>query len=217
MGSVASHLAMVSHIAQACQAKALIINYKLAPENPFPSALNDVMAVYENLLATYPAKNIVLMGDSAGGGLALATLLKIKEKQIALPYKAVLLAPWLDLTCENPTLDTLAHKDPVLYKSELIRRADLYAGGYPKNHPMISPFFADLSGLPPLLIQVGTLDILLGENKYFVQKAQANGVKVSLEVWKNMIHIWHYLGDKLPEAPKAIRRIASFVRKEERM
>ncbi len=161
-GSIASHRAMVAFFAKNIKMRALMLAYRLAPEHPFPAALEDVISVYEMLLRNNPATEIIFAGDSAGGGLALAALHRLKEMNRPLPRAAVLLAPWLDLSCESETYASVGAKDVLLGRENLLKSARMYAGNRDLKHPAISPLFADLSGLPPILIQVGTHDVLWG-------------------------------------------------------
>lgn len=211
-GSLASHRGLASQISHYAQAEVLQVDYRLAPEHPFPAGLEDALTAYAWLQQQFPPSQIVLAGDSAGGGLALATLLKLREERHPLPAALVLLAPWVDLEARSPTLEKLAHKDPILSSDRLRESARVYCGTHSPQSPFISPVNADLSGLPPVLIQVGTLDILLGEAEQLAQKIQAQGGKVQLEVWKNMIHVWQFISDRLPEARKALQNIGAFIR-----
>ena len=188
-----------------------MLAYRLAPEHPFPAALEDVISVYEMLLRNNPATEIVFAGDSAGGGLALAALLKLKEMDRPLPRTAVLLAPWLDLSCESETYASVGAKDLLLGRENLLISAHMYAGNRDLKYPAISPLFADLGGLPPILIQVGTHDVLCGEAKILSDKIKSAGGDVTLEIWPKMMHVWHFMGSRLPEARRAVEAIAAFL------
>jgi epsilon-lactone hydrolase len=212
-GSLDSHRAMASKIAEICRARVLQVDYRLAPEFPFPAGLDDALTVYEWLTKQVDNQQVMLAGDSAGGGLALAALLKIKEDNLPTPAGAMLLCPWVDLEARSETLDSLATKDPILTKTRLLESVRQYCGKYPTENPFISPINADLSGLPPLLIHVATLDILSGEGTQLAQKTQSVGVKVEFEVWKNMIHVFHFVHHRLPEARRAIQKMAEFMDK----
>lgn len=213
IGSILSHRSMVSRIAEACGMKALMPDYRLAPEYPYPAAVNDTLDVYKWLLDQFDPKNIVLAGDSAGGGLALASMLKAKDLHLPLPAALALLSPWVDLEMKNNTIRGLAHKDPILKPQQLKESADIYAGAENTKHPYISPLNGDLRNLPPILIHVGKLEIFLGEARELAQKAKQADVEVQFEIWNNMVHVWHFIGDRLPEARKAIRQIGIFVKK----
>lgn len=209
-GSLHSHRGMVSRLAESTQAKALAIDYRLAPEHPFPAGLDDAVTSYRWLLKQVEASQIILAGDSAGGGMALATLLKLKEDNITLPAAAVLMCPWLDLHNNDPAIDKIAPKDPVLYKSGLNRAAQMYAQGQDLKNPYISPLFGNLEGLPPMLVQVASHDMISRDGIALAEKIKAVGGKVQLENWKQMVHVWHFFGEKLPEATQAIQQIGQF-------
>lgn len=209
--SVNTHQRLIAHIAKACHAKILAIDYRLAPEHPFPASIEDSISVYQHLLQFYDASQIIIMGDSAGGGLSMATLLKIKELQLPQPKAAVLLSPWVDLDGENETYQTKAQQDLIIAVDDIRRYSKTYYTDTPPSHPLISPVYADLSGLPPLLIQVGTHEILLDDSKKLAEKAKQDGVEVTLEVWEKMLHVWHFFADYMPESRKAIRGIADFI------
>ncbi|OJJ16836.1 hypothetical protein BKI52_33570 [marine bacterium AO1-C] len=212
-GSLHSHRGMVSRLTEAMQAKALSVDYRLAPEHPFPAGIDDAVTSYKWLLQQHEASQIILAGDSAGGGLALATLLKLKEDQVALPAAAVLICPWLDLHNNASSIEKIAPKDPVLYRSGLDRAAQMYAQGQDLKNPYISPIFGDLSGLPPLLVQVAANDMISGDGITLAEKIKELGGQVQFENWKHMVHVWHFFGPKLPEAQKAIQQIGRFAQK----
>lgn len=213
-GSINSHRSLAGEIAHAAQSQALIIDYRLTPEHPFPAAVEDALKAYRWLLqgGTIPEK-IVLAGDSAGGGLALALLIALRENNIALPAGAVCLSPWTDLTCNSDSLVTNANLDLVLNPAGLKPAAELYLAGDDPRTPLASPLFADLSGLPPLLIQVGSDEILLSDATSVTERAKRAGVEVTLEVWENMQHVWQFATRFLPEARQAIVRIGEFINK----
>ena len=210
--STNTHKRLIAHIAKTCHTKILAIDYRLAPEHPFPAAIEDSMSVYQDLLKHYDASQIILMGDSAGGGLSMATLLKIKELGLPQPKAAALLSPWVDLAQENESYQTKATKDLIISVPDIRRYSKDYFKTHSPNYPLISPVYADLSGLPPLLIQVGTHEILLDDSLKLAEKAKQDGVEVTLEVWDKMLHVWHFFADYMPESRKAIRKIAAFIR-----
>lgn len=213
IGSVNTHRDMVSRIARAAQARALAIDYRLAPEHPFPAAVEDATAAYRWLLASgVSAERIVIAGDSAGGGLTLATLLALRDAGDLLPAAAVCISPWTDLAVTGESMDTKADVDPMIRKAEAIEGAKLYLAGADPRTPLASPLYADLSGLPHLLIQVGTHETLLDDSVRLAERARAAGVDVTLEEWEEMIHVWHFFAFILPEAQQAIDRIGQFVR-----
>jgi monoterpene epsilon-lactone hydrolase len=215
MGSINTHRAMVARIARASQARALALDYRLAPEHPFPAAVEDATAAYRWLLAQgYQPARIVISGDSAGGGLVLATLVALRDAIVPLPACAVPISPWTDMEGTGASMKTNASKDPMIpagNNAGLFNMAKAYVGtGDPKN-PLASPLHADYRGLPPLLIQVGETETLLDDSTRVAEKARVAGVKVELEVWDEMIHVWHVFAKLLPEGQQAIDRIGRYV------
>jgi acetyl esterase/lipase len=154
----------------------------------------------------------VIGGDSAGGGLTAATLLALRDAGDPLPAGAFLISPWLDLTHEGESMTSKAVADPMVTRALLEMMADAYAGAQDLRQPLISPVFADLGGLPPMLVQVGTAEVLLDDSTRFAERAKAAGVDVTLEVWDEMIHVWHVYAEMLPEAQQAVDRIGEWVR-----
>ena len=211
-GDIPSWRVLCSHLARACRARVLSVGYRLAPEHPYPAALEDALAAYRFVLAegTDPAQ-LVLAGDSAGGGLAVSTLVALRDAGDPLPAAGISLSPWFDLTLSNPTIETLAEVDPMVTRPMLEEFRAAYLAGADPRTPTASPLHADVAGLPPLLIQVGGAEVLLGESEAFAKKATAAGVDVTFEVWDEMIHVWHMFADELPEAREAIERIARYV------
>ncbi|QQS27932.1 MAG: alpha/beta hydrolase [Sphingobacteriales bacterium] len=212
VGSVNTHKALVSKIAKKAGITALAIDYRLAPEHPFPAAVDDAICAYNFLLEqNYAPENIVIAGDSAGGGLTLATLIALKDLGRPLPAAAVCLSPWTDLVVTGASVTEKAHLDPMIVGYLLSEWAAKYAGKTPVNHPLISPLYADLSGLPPLLVQVGTDEVILDDSTRFAEKAREQGVDVTLDIWNGMIHVWQYLWYVIPEANEAIKQIATYI------
>lgn len=212
MGSPRTHRSLVWRIAKQAKASGLVLDYRLAPENPFPSALEDAVTSYAWLLEhnVKPAK-ISVMGDSAGGGLALALLLKLPEQSLPLPGCAAVISPWTDMTCSSPSIVEKADEDPILNRDKLRVGARCYAGEIDLKTPFLSPLYGNFDELPPLLIQVGTEEMLLDDSRRFAEKAKKAGHPVELEVWDGMLHVWHYLARFLQEGRKAIERIGQFV------
>ncbi len=211
-GSINSHRDLVTRIAKASRAKVLIIDYRLAPEHKFPAGLNDAFNSYKWLLNNkISPENIVVAGDSAGGGLALSLLLLIKEKGLAVPGAAVFLSPWVDLECRGKSHLKNKEKDPMLNHDMLFSTAKFYADNNKLSNPLISPLNGDLSGLCPMLIQAGSNEILKDDAVMLSDKAQQSGVDAKLEIWDGMFHVWHYFAKYLLEGRKAIERIGSFI------
>jgi acetyl esterase/lipase len=212
MGSINTHRAMIARIARASRAKALALNYALAPEQPFPAALNDATAAYKWLLAQgYKPGKIVISGDSAGGGLVISTLLALRDSKTPLPAGAAAISPWTDLTGSGASVLSRAAVDPMVAGDGLLRMAKQYAGDNDLKAPLISPVFADFTGLPPLLIQVGDAEVLLDDATRTAERAKSAGVDVEIEVWPEMVHVWHVFAKILPEGQQAIDRIGEFV------
>jgi acetyl esterase/lipase len=211
LGSIDTYREFVARMARATSMVGLAINYRLAPEDPFPAALEDANTAYGWLLAQgVDPSRIIIAGDSAGGGLALAALVVLRDTGTPLPAGAVCLSPWTDLTLSGASIQSNAHVDCVLDADSLEVYAKLYAGERDLASPLISPLFADLSDLPPLLIQVGTDEILLDDAMRCAAGARQMGVDVTLEIWDEMFHVFQ-LVPFLPETKKAAGHITEFV------
>lgn len=213
LGSCNSHRDLAARIAIASSARALVVEYRLAPENPFPAGLEDAISAYRWLLerGTKP-ENIVIVGDSAGGGLTLATLLSLRDAGDPLPAGAVLLSPWTDLAMSGESHTSRAELDPVLNKGTMPQFIGYYLGDRDPKTPLASPLYADLHGLPPLYIHVGDDEILLDDSRMLAERARAAGVDVSLEVWEGMWHVFHSSASQVPEGTQAIEKIGAFVK-----
>ena len=210
-GSVVSHRALAANIAMACKARALIIDYRLAPEHPFPSALQDALAAYDWLLSNgIPAGQVAIAGDSAGGTLSLTLLIQLRDQGKPLPAMAVCLSPATDFTLSGESWTRNRTKDVMLNLRNIRTAGEIYLRGADLRSPLVSPLYADLHGLPPILIQVGSVEVLLSDATRFAEKAKEVGVSVTLEVWDGMQHVWQYTASFLPEARQAIRNIGEF-------
>lgn len=211
LGSVSAQREFLSRLASATQCRVLAINYRLAPENPFPAALKDALFAYHWLLQEgWEPSRIVMAGDSAGGGLALATIAALCAAGDPLPACAFCLSPWLDLTFSCESIGDNAKKDHLLRKDILLPFANAYAGENVRDYPLISPLFADLRGSCPVSIHVGTDEILLDEAIQFTEKAQAAGVDVTLRPWEGLFHVFQMV-PFLPETSKSLEDIARFI------
>ncbi len=212
MGSCDTHRALAARIAAAGKASALMINYRLAPENPFPAALEDVTKAYASLLSDGRlAARTVVIGDSAGGGLAIALAVGLRDLGKPLPAGIVGISPWLDLSMSGETMKTCARSDPLISWESSVLQARRYVGKHDPREPLISPLFADVHGLSPLLLQVGEHEVLRSNSVRMAERARAAGVDARLEVWPGMWHVWHAWGSFVPEARRAIKRIGNFV------
>lgn len=211
LGSVNASRDLIARLVEATNHKALAIDYRLAPENPFPAALEDAISAYRWLLAQNvdPAR-IIFAGDSAGGGLAIATLVALRDAGQPLPAGAICISPWTDLALTGASIQSKAAVDPILDAASLVRYARDYAGGAPLTSPLISPLYADLAGLPPLLLQAGTDEILLDDATRLADRARQAGVAVTLETWAGLCHVFPAV-PFLPETTQAMAQVARFV------
>ncbi|MGH7967034.1 MAG: alpha/beta hydrolase, partial [Candidatus Binatia bacterium] len=213
MGSLTTHRSLVGEISRAAQAAVLLVDYRLAPECPFPAAVEDGVASFRWLLDQgFAPRLLAIAGDSAGGGLTMATLVSLRDQGLPLPAAAVPISPWSDLTCTNESYTTRAEADPMVVSADIGSMADFYLQGTAPENPLASPNYASLRSLPPLLIHVGRDEVLLDDSLKLHAKAQADGVDSTLEVWEDMIHVWHAFHPMLPEGKQAIARIGAFLR-----
>jgi monoterpene epsilon-lactone hydrolase len=211
--SPSTHRGLAGNIAENSQSRLLLTDYRLAPENPFPAALEDALAGYRWLLDQgFSPENIAIGGDSAGGGLSLATAFSLRDNKDKLPGALFLLSPWTDLTFSGESIRTRADRDPILRLSDDDWLVKVYANGHPLVHPYISPLFGDMHDLPPTFIQVGTEEILYDDSLRLEQKARAAGVDVTLEAWPGMWHVFQGFVPYVPESHKAILNIGEFIR-----
>lgn len=212
IGSLNTHRRLACDLSAAASARVLVIDYRMGPENPFPAAVEDAVTAYKWLLAQgIPAANIAISGDSAGGGLTVATLVSLRDQGIDLPSCAVPISPWVDLEGVGDSMTRNETVDPMVRKPGLLRMAGFYLNGADARNPLASPLHADLTGLPPLLIQVGTRETLLDDSRRLHDKALAAGVNSSLEEAGGMIHVWHLFAPMLSEGREAIGRAGAFI------
>lgn len=213
LGSPRTHRGLVSHLAAATGIEVVVPDYRLAPEHPFPAARDDVLRCYRELLARgIAAPDICIAGDSAGGGLALSLALRLRNENLPQPGALLLISPWVDLTLSGASIHSLQARDPMLHTSWVAQGASLYAGKTPLDHPGCSPLFAELRGLPPMLIQVGTEEILFDDAQRLAQRARAAGVSVELQVYQGMWHVFQAHAGILDTSDSAIDKMAGFVR-----
>jgi epsilon-lactone hydrolase len=200
-------------LATATHAHVLSLDYRLAPEHPFPAALDDAFTGYQWVLANgVEPERVAVIGDSAGGGLALALLLRLRDQGIRLPAAAVALSPWTDLTLSGASLARNAMVDPMVNISLMRRSVGFYLDGADPHLPYASPLYSDPDGLPPTLIHVGSDEILRDDSVRMADRMRAAGCRVRLEIWPRMPHVWHLFAPVVPEARRAIENIGTFVR-----
>jgi monoterpene epsilon-lactone hydrolase len=214
-GSPKTHRKMAANLARACKARVLVPDYRLAPEHPFPAAVKDALLAYGWLLSQGRVPHdIIVGGDSAGGGLALSMLLALREADAAMPRAAVLMAPWTDLTCSSPSYQQLRALDHIIAREALVEAGLWYAGRRDPRDPMASPLFAELTGLPPMLIHAGGDEVMVDDSRRFVERAKQAGVAVEYKEWPGLWHVFHSACPQVPEAAQAMDEIGSFVAKQ---
>ncbi len=218
-GSPAGYRAFLSRVSRAAGAAVLAVDYRLAPEHKFPAALEDCVQAYQWIRQNCPTGpapivSAYLMGDSAGGNLALATLLKVKDLKMPLPEAVVAISPATDFTCGSPSLVSRASVDPIINPAILPALIPVYLGEHtdPTN-PYASPLFGDYQGMPPMLLQVGDAEVLLDDSKRLAKHADQQGCHVTVEVWDEMPHVFQGFAPFLPQATEAIANIGEFIRK----
>jgi epsilon-lactone hydrolase len=211
-GSPSLYRQLTWRIASAARAWVLSVDYRLAPEHPFPAALDDAVAAYRWLLAEGAAAGrIAVMGDSAGGGLALSLLLRLRDEGVPLPAAAVALSPWTDLAMTGRSFTANAGADPLLSADQARRFVGYYLAGADPRSPYASPLYGEPAGLPPTIIQVGSDEVLRDDAVRMAERMRAAGCRVELEIWPRMPHVWHLFAPVMPEAHRAILRIGSFI------
>lgn len=211
-GSPSHYRDFIWRIANATQARVLCISYRVAPEHPFPAAVDDAVSAYRWLLAQgADPQRTAVMGDSAGGGLALALLLRLRDEGVPLPAAAVAMSPWTDLAMAGESYRRFAKADPMLSVVPAQTFARWYLAGGDARQPYASPLYGDHKGLPPTLIQVGSDEILLDDAKTMAERMRAAGCAAELEVWPRMPHVWQVHARLVPEARQAVKRIGDFV------
>lgn len=214
-GYVAGSAALYRHftwrIATAARARVLAIDYRLAPEHPFPAALHDALVAYRWLVGgRADPRRTAVMGDSAGGGLALALLLRLRDDGLELPAAAIALSPWTDLALTGASLSSNEKSDPIVSAADAHLFADCYLAGADPRNPYASPLYGNPAGLPPTLIHVGSDEILHDDAVRMAEILRAAGCRAEIEVWRRMPHVWHLFAPALPEASQAIANIGAF-------
>jgi acetyl esterase/lipase len=191
----------------------LVIDYRLAPEHPFPAAVDDAAAAWRWMLAQgLDPERIAIAGDSAGGGLTIATLVNLRDRKLGLPGCAVAISPWVDLEGLGSSIAGRAAQDPMVQKDGLLWMAGMYLAGKDAKTPLAAPLHADLGGLPPILVQVGTAETLLDDSTRIAERLHAAGVDVKLAVWPNMLHVFPFFAPILSEGRDGCLEIGSFIR-----
>jgi monoterpene epsilon-lactone hydrolase len=212
-GSMRTHRVMLAHVSRAAGARVLGLDYRLAPEFPFPAPVEDSVAAYRWLLSQgVKPKNIVIGGDSAGGGLMLAALVSLKYLGLPMPAAGVGISSWTDMEATGQSFISNAEVDPSVNRERILTIAKIYMADKDHKAPLASPIHADLTGLPPLLMQVGSIETLLDDTNELAKRAKAAGVHVEVDVWDDMPHVWHHFAPILPEAREAIGRIGEFIK-----
>ncbi|MBS1683281.1 MAG: alpha/beta hydrolase [Bacteroidetes bacterium] len=211
-GSINTHRQHISQITALANVRTLMIDYRLAPENKFPAPIEDAVKAYDYLLAQgYKREHIAFGGDSAGGGLALGTMLWLRDHQRQLPQCAVCLSPWTDLTHSGDSFAAHDKIEPMLIAEAMPHWAENYMGNADLSNPYASPLFGDLRGLPPIYIQVGTAELLLDDSLRFAAKAKEAGVDVSIDVYQGFFHVFQAFFMILPTARRANKKLAAFI------
>jgi monoterpene epsilon-lactone hydrolase len=213
IGSINTHRRLAYDISAVSGARILVIDYRLAPEHPFPAAVEDATKAWRWLLQQgFAASRLAIAGDSAGGGLTLATLVNLRDQKLGLPGCAVAISPWVDLEGEGNSIVTRAAQDPMVQKEGLLWMAGMYLNGKDAKTPLAAPIHADLKGLPPILVQVGTAETLLDDATRIAEKLHAAAVEARLSVWPNMLHIFPLFAPILSEGRDGCLEIGAFIR-----
>ena len=213
VGSIKSGRALSLKFSQISSARILVVEYRLAPENPFPAGLDDTISVYKWLIDSenIKPKNIIIAGSSAGGGLTMSALIKLRDEGLPLPAAGIIISPWADLTCQSKSFMGKADVEPWLTPNALREAADFYLGVNDPRNPYISTIFADFKGLPPLFIQVGGLEMLWDDSQCLAENAKKAGIDFELDIWDDLFHV--FVAFPSPESRQATEKIKKFIKK----
>ena len=213
-GSLKSHRSLAAHIGKVSETPVLLIDYRLAPENPFPAALEDAILAYKWLInkKQINPEKVIIAGDSAGGTLTLSTLIKLRDEGLPLPAAGICLSPCTDLAITGESIKTKVDEEIMLTEFEMVEAVKLYMKDEDREHPVASPFYADLTGLPPLMFQTGTAELLLDDTVRFAEKAKKHGVQITVDLWEDMFHVFQIFGNLMPESKKALKRIGEYTK-----
>jgi epsilon-lactone hydrolase len=211
IGSSATHRTLAARLALGASMSATVLDYRLAPEHPYPAGLDDCLAAYESLLEVWGPQSLAIAGDSAGGGATLATLLRIRDRGVAAPAAAVMFSPWVDLTGTSVSMRERAGVDPMLKPRHLERFGDWYVNGVSKDNIEVSPMFAELHGLPPMLVMVGSDEVLFDDSVTLVKRVNEAGGQATLDIADGMWHVYQLLAPVLPEANSALAMASRFL------
>jgi acetyl esterase/lipase len=214
IGTIPSYRNFMGHLSRGTQSRVLAVGYRLAPEHPFPAALEDALASYDWLIEQgVSPKRIIFAGDSAGGGLACALSVANRDRGGLAPAAVVAISPSTDLAKTGASIHERAHLDPIVNYESSMAHALRYVGSKERlKNPLASPLYSDLHGLPPLLVMIGTHDALYDDSTRYAAKAEAAGVKVTLDIWEDMIHVWPFFAELIPEGREAIEKIGAWVK-----
>jgi monoterpene epsilon-lactone hydrolase len=213
-GSLDSHRHMVAELGRAANCVALALDYRLAPEHPFPAPVEDAVSGYKYLLAQgFASGRIAIAGDSAGGGLVVAAMVAIREAGLPQPGGGWCLSPWVDMEALGESMATRAAADPMVQKAGILEIAKAYLGGADPRSPLAAPLYADLAGIAPLLIQVGAAETLLDDAIRLAQRAGTADVRVDLQVWPEMVHVWPLFHPELAAGKRALDEAGAWIRK----